>query len=638
MTEPRVLADLLHRAADSTRGVRFLDSGENAQQVSYATLRQRAGALLGYFQQQGLGPGDKVLLFVRNNRAFIDAFWACQLGGLVPVPLSAGVQAASLDKLSQVAQRMDRAWLFSERSLYQRLKQDYGGERLFAQRVCLLEAIHEVPAGGEHHNADPGDTALIQFSSGSTSEPRGVQLTHANLLANIAAISRAAAIDAGDSTLSWMPLSHDMGLIGFHLVPLFNCLDQALMEPGLFIRRPALWLDYAASLGATLLCSPNFGYQHYLKNVPESVGAPDLGRVRLLFNGAEPVSAQVCRDFQQRLSAHGLRENAWFPVYGLAEASLAVTFPTPGSGLHSVRLAVQDLAIGTPVGPAVAGERTQELVCLGHTVDHCELRITDNRGEVLADGTLGHVQIRGSNVTAGYYGYPAGETLADGWLDTGDLGLMSERGLLITGRARDVIFVTGQNWYPQDLEQILVRAGVGESGRVAISAVRSDDNADDRLLVFIQYRGELDRFVPRVADVQRVLAAETGLSVQAVIPLHRLPRTTSGKLQRYRLAGGYGQGEYAAVLRDLEALREGSEQAVSAGPVEQQLLELCRRRFPGHAIGVDQNLFELGADSLLLVSLHEDISARFPGKVEITDLFDYPTISSLSAYIERSAT
>lgn len=637
MSEPRVLADLLQRAAGTTRGVHFLDSGERGERISYAELLQRAGRLLGYFQQQGMKPGDKLILFVRNNRAFIDAFWACQLGGMVAVPLSAGIQKAALDKLSGVAQKMKDAWLFSERSLYRQLQQDYQGEQLFATRVCLLEAMHTLPAGGDTRAARAEDVALIQFSSGSTSEPKGVQLTHANLLANIAAIGRAAAIDDRDCTLSWMPLSHDMGLIGFHLVPLFHTLQQALMATGLFIRRPGYWLETAASLGATLLCSPNFGFLHYLKTVTEPGPDLDLSRVRLVFNGAEPVSARVCRDFLQRLSGHGLRDTALFPVYGLAEASLAVTFPPPGSGLRSVCIAAQELSVGATYSGESTGERALELVCLGYPVDHCELRITGHGGEVLAENTLGHLQIRGANVTSGYYQCPAcdHDAFIDGWLDTGDLGLMTEQGLLIAGRTKEVIFSAGQNWYPQDIEQTLVQAGVAESGKVAVSAVRGDDNAEDRLLVFIRHRGSLESFVPRIAAVQRVLAADTGLSAQAVIPLPRLPKTTSGKLQRYPLAGTYRQGDYGELLSALDALAGVTGQSISKDPVAQQLFELCRQRFPGHSVGADQNLLELGADSLLLVSLHEDINACFPGKVDITDLFEYPTINALAAYIRR---
>lgn len=620
MTECTVLADLLPRAAASGRAVRFVSSAGQTTRLDYAELLERAAGLLGWLQQRGLRPGDALVLFVRNNQALVEAFWACQLGGLVPVPLAAGGRPAALSRLAVVAGRLESAWLFSERQLYQRLNQESEGVRPFGDRICLLEDIHTLPVPGKTPAAQPQDLALIQFSSGSTSEPRGVMLTHANLLANLRAITRAAAIDRDDATLSWMPLSHDMGLIGFHLVPLFNGLDQVLMDTELFVRRPALWLEKAAEFGSSLLCAPNFGYQHYLAGVTAPSGDLRLDCVRLVFNGAEPVSAAVCRDFARRLAPAGLGADTLFPVYGLAEASLAVAFPQPGSGVHTVPSA----------------DRSGELVCLGFPLDSCELRIADQQGNAVADGSVGHIQVRGPSVTAGYYRCPDcdREAFRDGWLDTGDLGLMSEQGLVVTGRAREVFFAAGQNWYPQDLERMLEASGCAGHGQVAVAAVRSDDNAEDLLLVFIRYRGELAAFAPAATAVQAELGAAAGLHAHAVIPVRQLPRTTSGKLQRYRLADAYRRGDYAAPLSELGALAQAARYEGVDSPTGRRLLELCRRRFPGEPIGADRNLLELGADSLTLVGLHEDIEASFPGKVAVTDLFDYPTLRSLAAYID----
>jgi acyl-CoA synthetase (AMP-forming)/AMP-acid ligase II/aryl carrier-like protein len=637
VAEAAVLADLLLEAAGSGRGVSFVPAAGSERRVDYALLLQRARALLGDLQRRGLRPGDALLLFVRNNRVLVDAFWACQLGGFIPVPLPAGVQSAALDRLAAVAGCFDTAWRFSERPLYQRLQALPAGACLPAERVCLVEELGEASPPGVPHASAADDTALIQFSSGSTSVPRGVPLSHANVLANLRAISAAALIDAADLTLSWMPLSHDMGLIGFHLVPLYNRLDQVLMDTGLFVRRPGRWLESAAAHGATLLCAPNFGLQHYLDGVATPAAGLDLGRVRLVFVGAEPVSASVCRVFLQRLAPRGLRAGCLFPVYGLAEATLAVTFPEPGAGLRTLRIAADRLAVGDPVREVAAADSGRELVCLGRPLDSCELRIVDARGQAVPDLTLGHLQLRGASVTRGYYGRPpnGSEDRVDGWLDSGDLGFTGAQGLVITGRSKEVFFVAGQNGYPQDVERVLEQAGVAPPGRVVVSAVRSADDAEDRLLVGVQHRGGLDAFLPTVAAVQATLADRAGLRAHAVLPLQRLPRTTSGKLQRYRLALAWEAGDYAALLEALAAAGQAGPAAAATGATEQQLLAVCRDRFPEREVALDQNLFELGADSLRLVGLHEDIETRFPGKVEITDLFEHPTVRALAAWIER---
>jgi len=630
-----VLADVLRERSAGKAGIRFLQSGDRESLVPYAELPSRASGLLGRFQQQGLQPGDPVILFVRNNIAFIDAFWACQSGGLVPVPLSAGVYAEYLHKLLSVVSRLPAPFLFTERELLQRLHKAGGSKHISAQRVCLLEDIEQLGAEGVPHPAQPGDTALIQFSSGSTSEPKGVVLSHANLLSNIRAISSAADISTSDSTLSWMPLSHDMGLVGFHLVPLFNGLNQVLMDTELFVRRPARWLDSAHQYRSTLLCSPNFGYQHYLKSVSRPADSLDLSAVRLIFSGAEPVSASVCREFAQRLAPVALDASVFYPVYGLAEASLAVTFPAPGQGVQSLEIPAHKMSVGDRVVPGVHSERCVELVCLGHPVDDCELRICDGKGSVLSDNNTGHVQIRGANVTRGYYQCRECDAAAfvDGWLDTGDLGFMNEQGLFITGRARDILFVSGQNWYPQDIEQVLQQAAALQAGKVAVTAVRDPANAKDLLLVFIQFRQEAGAFVDSVRQVQSTLTGHTGLHAHAVIPVKSIPRTTSGKLQRYRLAEAFEQGEYTDILASLQALLANTGSASAGSDVGRQLLDVCRQVFPDKNIKPDQNLFELGADSLMLVKIHEEIDALFPGTVEVTDLFDYPTISSLASYI-----
>ena len=211
---------------------------------------------------------------------------------------------------------------------------------------------------------------------------------------------------------------------------------------------------------------------------------------------------------------------------------------------------------------------------------------------------------------------------------------MSEQGLFVTGRCKDILFVSGQNWYPQDIEQLLQQEIGVEAGKVAVSATRDDANAEDLLLVFMQYRRAPEQFVELVHRTRTVLTESTGLHAHAIVPVHTLPRTTSGKLQRFRLVQAYEAGEYAEVLDELQSSLDNVTGIAGANEVERQLLDICKRVFPDKHIGTDQNLFDLGADSLMLVMIHGDIEARFPGKVEVTDLFDYPTISSLAEHLQ----
>jgi acyl-CoA synthetase (AMP-forming)/AMP-acid ligase II/aryl carrier-like protein len=465
-------------------------------------------------------------------------------------------------------------------------------------------------------------------------------LTHRNIVTNICAITEGAKITGADVTLSWMPLTHDMGLVGFHLTPLFNGIDQVIMSTDLFIRRPVLWLEVANRGRATLLCSPNFGYRHYLRaagrRAPRGL---DLAHVRLIFNGAEPISASLCEHFLAHGRSLNLRPSVMFPVYGLAEASLAVTFPDAGSGLRTLEVERGRLGIGDRVQRrGQAGASTVRLVCVGRPIRDCRLRIVGDTQRQLDAGTVGRIQITGGNVTAGYYRDEAANREAfsdDGWLDTGDLGFVFGGELYITGRSKDVIFVNGQNHYPQDIESMLDGHEGVELGKVAACGVPRPDGGGEEVLIFVLYRGETEAFSPLARSVIEYVNHHAGLEVAHVIPVHRIPKTTSGKLQRHLLAERYLRGEFAREVQVLQRLRDSPDrEGVARTAIEHRLRQICDTVLGDRRIAVDDSLFDAGVGSLALVQIHEMIEESFPGQIEIADLFDHPTIAALAEFLQ----
>ena len=438
-----------------------------------------------------------------------------------------------------------------------------------------------------------------------------------------------------------MPLTHDMGLIGFHLTPFVMNVTHHIISTALFVRRPQLWLAKASATKATVLCSPNFGYRHFLKTFKNDQSAAlDLQHVRILFNGAEPISVALCDEFLTAMAPYGLRASAMFPVYGLAEASLAATFPKAGEGYSTITVNRDALTVGQAVEFIAAGDpRAVTLVLVGQPVQGCELRIADDAKTALPQSVVGHIQIRGGNVTRGYYRDPAlTETLinAGGWLDTGDLGFLSDRGLAVTGRSKEILFVSGQNYYPHDLEAILEKHAGLELGKAAICGIRPDDAATDDLLAFILYRGELRDFLPIVKNVRKCINEHIGIVVGHVIPVARMPKTTSGKIQRFLLAKSYQKGEFAEIL---SALHDLSVELADAAPethseVERNLKQICDVFLKDKPIGVHDNIFELGTSSLTLAQIYQRIEVIYPGQLEVTDFFDYPTIAELAKYLE----
>ena len=649
MTRYNTLDQILPATAREDRQITFIE-GENQQRVlSFRRLRQRAIGVLGALQRRGLVAGDKLLLYVADNERSVELFWACVLGGIAPVPLAPGGTPEQLRKLWAVFAQLESAWVCIDAAALERFEAFAAGEgpqaaatRLRA-RALVSGGLEVDGAPGVPHPVEPDRLAFIQYSSGSTGDPKGVLLTHRNLCANIASIHEAGAYSDRDVTLSWMPLSHDMGLIGFHLNMLAAGASHAIMRTELFARRPLLWLELASRMGATVLCSPNFGYQHYLKQY-ELKPRPqlDLSAVRLIFNGAEPISADLCRRFMQTLASHGLRPNAMFTVYGLAEASLAVSFPRLGAPLETLHLERAALRVGEPV--RIAASTTDplgEFVKVGRPVPGTEIRIVDDGGAVCGDAVLGHIEIRGENVTAGYYRgpeAPAEARSADGWLDTGDLGLLSEGELVVTGRAKDLVIVNGQNFYPHDFERVAQQAADAEANRVAAAGVRLADGQGEGLAMFVLHRGDLEGFVAKARGIRRAIAEQTGVEVAAVVPVTQIPKTSSGKLQRYLLARAFEAGEFAPVLARLAPLSAPADPAEGdrsrPGSTLERLQAICQRVVTDRQIGPEDNLLEINLNSLTLARLHEAIDREFPHRIEVTDLFEHPTLALLARFLD----
>ena len=647
MFNATTLTGLLQANRTVPRAITYLEGESVARTVTFSDLHERALGILYHLQRMGIGPGDKLVLLLGENEQFIDAFWAAIMGGIIPVPVAVGSSDEHRQKLFRIAGLLGAPFLYTERRVLERLAafaaqsgQSDRFERLRA-RAFFAEDLEDISRSGEVHAARPEEVALIQFSSGSTSEPKGIVLTHANILANARATTEVAGFTANDVSLSWMPLTHDMGLIGFHLIMFANRVHAHLMPTDLFIRRPLLWLQFASRIRATILCSPNFGYKHYLRVLGDRpIEGLDLSSVRLIFNGAEPISAPLCEQFLERLAPARLARNAMYPVYGLAEASLAVSFPPPGAPLRRIAVNRHRLGVGDAVEQVDPGARESvQLIGEGRSLPHCSVRIADEEDRPLPEDRVGHLHIRGENVTRGYYENPnanAAAFSADGWLRTGDLALMHGGELYLCGRAKEIIFVNGQNHYPHDLEAILQRLEGLELGKVVAAGARRPGEDLERLVLFVLHRGVLEEFVPLAAAAARLVSEQTGLEVAEVVPVKRIPKTTSGKIERYRLAQSYAEGQFDAELKELAALRATLRAAGSAtgGQIEAMLKTICESALGGRRVDVHDNLFELGASSLKLIEIHEQIEREYPGQLDLTELFDYPTIAQLAQHLQ----
>jgi acyl-CoA synthetase (AMP-forming)/AMP-acid ligase II/acyl carrier protein len=638
---------MLDQRARGDGAIGYLEGDGVEKSLKLTELRRRALGILRHLQGAGARPGDRLILHVASNEQFIDAYWACLYGGIVPVPVAVGISDEHKHKLLRIARQLGSPLLYTDRKLKDRLAAYGAGSEeasvwtTLERRTFLIDQLDDVSKPGEPARVSPEDVAFIQFSSGSTSAPKGVVLTHANILANAEGSRQAAGFTERDISLSWMPLTHDMGLIGFHLIMLYSGVRQYLMPTDLFVRRALLWMKFASQKRATITCSPNFGYRHFLRALGDkTLDDHDLRSVRLIFNGAEPISVELAQEFLARMAPYGLAQQSMFPVYGLAEASLAVSFPPPGAPLRYVAVDRRALGVGATVRVLEAGDRDAlTVMCVGRPIPYTSIRLEDDAGNVVGPDTVGHLLIHGDNVTRGYLDNPEANAAAitpDGWVRTGDLAFQRDGDYYITGRSKEIIFVNGQNYYPHDLEALLQAEPGLELGKVAAAGARRAGAATDELVLFVLHRSDMAEFVPLATRAAHFVNEHAGVEVARVVPVRRMPKTTSGKLQRNALAEAYEQGEFDTDIEafDRELAAQHGPGRVAAGQVERQLKSIVDDALPGKHVDVDDNLFDIGASSLTLIQIHEKIDELFPGQIDLTELFDHPTIAQLATHLE----
>ncbi|MFE5160888.1 amino acid adenylation domain-containing protein [Streptomyces sp. NPDC056697] len=539
-TLPQVLLDAADAAPDQVLVHVRGDGGERT--VTFERLRDEALCVAGGYLAAGVAPGTCVPLLADRGADFQAMFWGALLAGLIPVPLASDVR-----RVVPVWESLGRPPVAVDEAT-ETLLAELPGE---VEPLRLGELRQGRPPARLPDRA-PGDVAFLQFSSGSTGDPKGVELTHTCVLANLEQIRLAAALTSDDVVASWMPYFHDMGLIGTHLAPLAARAKQVRLEPLSFAKRPVLWLEMAARHRATLLSAANFALALAVRRIPdEAFSRLDLTSVRLVLVGAEPIAPAVWRRFAAQAGASGLDERAPLPVYGLAEATLAVTFP-PLDEVAVPRVLdraalSRGRALDTDLGPDAV-----ELMDVGLPVPGCEVRIVDDAGRPLDERRVGHIRVRGPQVARGYRKAPeaTAATFADGWLRTGDLGFLADGRLCVTGRHKDVVFVGGRTFHAPDLEQVAMATPGLPTPPLAV-VVGSTDPADgaERVVVFVRWTRPPSAASAALAQVAaRVRQALAHDDVRALpLPPGAFPRTTSGKLRRRAMRERFEAGAYAAV-------------------------------------------------------------------------------------------
>ncbi|MCA0350575.1 MAG: amino acid adenylation domain-containing protein [Chloroflexi bacterium] len=678
--EVNTLPDLLRAAAEANPNqvIIHIAAAGHERVVCYRDLYTNAQQMATMLSSSGLAPGQVILIAVEASDDFLTSFWGAIMAGLIPAPL-----AAEPERILAIWTTLDHPALLINPSL---------GERLVAlaahpltvaplQRIAGLSTLPDIQLFNSvsqttiyHNNQVSIETwhpqanaiAYLQFSSGSTGNPRGIELTHAALLANLRQMRAACAMNDQDSTVTWMPYYHDMGLITTHLLPLAVGIKQVKIAEFYFARRPLIWLELADRHRATLLTAAPFALELVARRVPaERIAALDLSCVRALVVGAEPIIPATCRAFLEHLAPAGLAPQALLPVYGLAEACVGVTLSPLGTGMHTYLLdrqllvhegravmvdhAQQDLS--QPASPKA--EPPLEIVDVGRVLPNCSLRIVDDRDDVLADGYIGQIQVAGPQLMRGYHrATDPTAAFADGWLRTGDLGFLLHGRLVITGRAKEIIIVNGQKYHAPDLEDRIRSIDGLQHSRLAVCGATRIGGAAERVVVFLALPRAIQRHnqniwqaaLPLLNEISRCLRRATNTSAIEIVPLatKQFPRTTSGKIRRSQLRARYEAGEFDSLINavhaDLAKLHLIPATLVPAN-LEQTIIQLCAQTLgiDPNIIGWQTSIFELGATSLQLMDLLALIGDQFQVEPDPAVLRAYETPAKLANWLRLQA-
>jgi len=511
----------------------------------------RARRWAAAFRRAGARPGDRVVLLLPTGEAFVTALLGAALSGLAPVPLATpmtfGSMAPYLQNLGHILENARPAVL----ATYGRVLEALRESPALAARVPAVVTVADRDALSELDVAFPlpsigaADTALIQYTSGTTGRPKGVVISNRALAANAYAIAHGLALGDRDVGVSWLPLFHDMGLVGVLLTGVFHPYPLHVASPEFFAMGPHRWMELCARVGGTITAAPNFAYEMAASRAHRFEGGP-LDALRLALSGAEVVQPSTVRRFAAAYASRGLSAGVSLPVYGLAESTLAVTFSRPGGGATSLDLDREALETGT-VAVATSGHGS-EIACVGRPVAGATVAVTDDLGRPVEGRAIGAIRVRGDSLMDGYFrdDDASAAALSGGWLSTGDLGFVHEGALYVTGRAKDVIIQAGRNVYPYDVERVAVEAANLRPGAVVAFGRRNEEKGTEEIVLVAETIGGDD--AAREATTKKLkgeILATLGVRIDEVHlwPLGAVPKTTSGKARRRECAARVAAGE-----------------------------------------------------------------------------------------------
>lgn len=646
--EPATLVELLrlraeHHGNDSAFSY-AVDGEQELEELTYGQLDTRARAVAARLQQSGL-TGSRAILLYPSGLEFLEAFFGCLYAGVIAVPAYPPRRNRNAGRIEQVVRDAEASVVLSTTHALERTDRVVDADT--ALRNLPWWATDTLPSSDANAwragRVESSDIAFLQYTSGSTGDPKGVMLSHRNLMQNVAVIQAGFETTSNDRAVFWLPLYHDMGLIGGILEPLYARIPCTLMSPAHFLQQPLRWLKMIENTRATISGGPNFAYDLCVDRITdEQASELDLRCWDLAFNGAEPVRAETLSRFADKFARSGFRRDAFYPCYGLAESTLLVAGGQRSSNPLTRTVDSKRLQEGDVVSPDTTGEitTTQQLVLCGRALLDQDARVVNPAThEECKLGEVGEIWVAGGSVADGYWRRPqlsrdvfaaeiAGEEKR--FLRTGDLGFFDEAGLYVSGRMKDVIVIRGANHYPQDIEQ--TAASIDELTESLRVAAFGADGEKDEELVIVQEIHRAQR--PRAYEIEHAIKKRV-VEVHDIVPAqvvlvasNSLPKTSSGKLQRYACRQAYLDGKLRVITNELSATegqaapsaarnRDGTEDSSCESETLQAVFAVIENVAKERAsnLQAETNLADMALDSLermeIVAALEDQFGARF---------------------------
>ena len=638
------LATALYQAAQTTAGIRYITYSNQEQTVTYRHLWQQASqiatALENYqknnqqIQQTSKhhhnSPSNIVILQCSTSHHLLTALWACILNNDIPVPVPVQATSESSTPLIKAIELLDSPIVLTDQATEKAIAPQLAALKTSTPPSLTLESLQSAIQLATPHPPslipNPNNIALILLTSGSTGNPKGVQLTHHNLITSIYGMATANRLTASDITLNWMPLEHVASLVMFHLTEVYLGCEQIHVSQNRILKDPLSWLDLLEQHKATVTWAPNFAYGLINDQADEitrrAKSRPwNLSHIRWMGNGAEAVVGKTARQFLKLLAPHNLSSTAISPGYGMSETSSGI--------VHS-----QNFSLETT-------KDTDTFVNVGHPIPGTTLRIVDEQNNPLPQNTIGQLQVKGPTIMAGYYPRNT-ETersrSSDDWFNTEDLGFLSKDGTLtITGRQKDIIIIGGTNYYSHDLESVVEQLDSIETSFTAACGVRSAQDATEQLAIFF-VPSTTASIIDLVSQIRTQLVTQVGISPTYVIPVEKadIPKTAIGKIQRSQLVKQFENQQFNAQLESILSAFKLKVKQYSKLETESIVTEIWKSALKAENLTPHDNFFDLGGTSLKLMQVLSQLQNELDPTLNALTLFQNPTIATLSTYLHKA--